>query len=55
MASARSKYCVQLDQERRKKESDVQGKKRKALEDHLEELKRKGKLSKRFLKVWPET
>ncbi|KAG7231136.1 hypothetical protein INR49_027176 [Caranx melampygus] len=46
----RSMYRVHLDQERRKKESDEQGKKRKALEDHLEELKRKGKLSKRSWK-----
>ena len=43
VASARSKYRVYLDEERRKKESDEQGKKRKALEDHLEELKKKKK------------
>ena len=47
MASARSRYCVHLDQERRKQESDAQGQKRKA----TEELKRKGEPSKRFLKV----
>ena len=32
VASARPKYRVHLDQERRKKETDEQGKKRKALE-----------------------
>lgn len=46
VASARSKYHVHLDQERRKKETDEQGKKRKALEDHLEELKKKRKTEK---------
>ena len=43
VASARSKYRVHLDQEKRKKESDGQRNKRKALEDHLEELKNKRK------------
>lgn len=37
-ASARSKYRVCLDQERSKKESDEQGKKRKGLEDRLDKL-----------------
>ncbi|KAF3840227.1 hypothetical protein F7725_018944 [Dissostichus mawsoni] len=36
-------YRIHLDQERRKKESEAQGRKRKAEEDHLEELKRRKK------------
>ena len=52
--SRKSFYRVHLDQERRKKETDEQGKKRKALEDHLEELKKKRKTVNRFLNVWPE-
>ncbi|KAM6967770.1 uncharacterized protein FYW47_006504 isoform 2-T2 [Aplochiton taeniatus] len=43
VASARSRYRVNLDQERRKLESDAQGQKRKATEDYLEELKKKRK------------
>ncbi|KAL3063671.1 hypothetical protein OYC64_000077 [Pagothenia borchgrevinki] len=43
VSSARSRYRIHLDQERRKKESEAQGRKRKAEEDHLEELKRRKK------------
>ncbi|KAF3854211.1 hypothetical protein F7725_022266, partial [Dissostichus mawsoni] len=36
-------YRIHLDQERRKKELEAQGRKRKAEENHLEELKRRKK------------
>lgn len=42
-ASARSKYRVHLDLERRKRESDEQGPKRKALEDCQDRLQNKRK------------
>ena len=43
VASARSRYHVHLDQERRKTEWEAQGQKRKAAEDYLEELKKRKK------------
>ncbi|KAJ8353515.1 hypothetical protein SKAU_G00210820 [Synaphobranchus kaupii] len=43
VASARSRYRVHLDQERRKKKSEARGQKRKAAEDYLEELKKRKK------------
>ena len=43
VASARSRYRIHLDQERRKKESEARGQKRKASEDYLEELKKRRK------------
>ena len=43
MPSARSRYRVLLDQERRKQQSDAQGQKRKATENDLEVLKKKRK------------
>ncbi|KAJ8404028.1 hypothetical protein AAFF_G00343780 [Aldrovandia affinis] len=39
-ASARSRYRMHLEQEKRKKMSDVQGQKRKAAEEEMEELKK---------------
>ncbi|KAJ8361869.1 hypothetical protein AAFF_G00416050 [Aldrovandia affinis] len=39
-ASARSKYRMHLEQEKRKKMSDVQGQKRKAAKEEIEELKK---------------
>lgn len=41
VASARTKYRIYLDEERRKKEGAMCGLKRKALEDELEKLKKK--------------
>ncbi|KAJ8385481.1 hypothetical protein AAFF_G00185770 [Aldrovandia affinis] len=39
-ASARSRYRMHLEEEKRKKMSDVQGQKRKAAEEEIEELKK---------------
>lgn len=39
--SARSRYRLHLDQEKRKQESNAQREKRKAAEDHLEQLKKR--------------
>lgn len=41
VASARTRYRIYLDEERRKREGAMRGLKRKALEDELEELKKK--------------
>ena len=41
VASARSRYCIHLDQQSRKQESDAHSQKRKAIEDYLEELKKR--------------
>lgn len=54
VASARTRYRLYLETERKKKESLAQGQKRKAAEDYLEELKKGGTLYKPFLKVFPE-
>ncbi|KAJ8348774.1 hypothetical protein SKAU_G00273630 [Synaphobranchus kaupii] len=43
VGSARSKYREYLDLEKRKRQSAVQGQKRKAVEDHIAELKKKKK------------
>lgn len=40
-ASARSQYRLHLENERKKKESKAQNQKRRAAEDHLQELKKK--------------
>ena len=45
-ASARSQYRIYLEQQRRKKESTTQALKRKAVEDELEELKKKKEVLK---------
>lgn len=55
VASARSKYRVHLEQERRKQETEAQGQKRKPTENDLEELKKKRKTIQEVIKVWPET
>lgn len=41
VASARTRYRIHLDEERRKREGAMRGLKRKALEDELAELKKK--------------
>lgn len=40
VSSARSRYRIHLETERQKKESEAQGLKRKAAEEHLEQLKK---------------
>lgn len=44
VASARTKYRIYLETQRKKKESEAQSLKRKAGEDELEELKKKRKV-----------
>lgn len=44
--SARLRYRIYLDQQQRKRESATQSLKRKAVEDELEELKKKRKILK---------
>ncbi|MEQ2195694.1 hypothetical protein XENOCAPTIV_016825 [Xenoophorus captivus] len=40
VTAARTRYRIHLENERRKKESEAKGQKRRAMEEHLEQLKK---------------
>ena len=54
LAFARSRFCIHLDLERQKQESNAKVQIIKAAKDYLKKLKKKSKALRKFLKVWLE-